>query len=572
MDGDVFELGEGGPRVRVEMPDGATIVAAAPPAEALPPPPRPPAAPAAARPPGPGSKLRLTFTSGTREGSSLELAGSVFRMGRAQECAVWTPSDTMVSGQHAKVVRLPTGYVLIDLESTNGTYLNGRRIQRATLSDGDVVGLGAGGPQIRVQILSPERAAVASAATISIPRFAELAGRKTQGARVEDHVLQAGVSALGRDPAADIHLDSPIVSRLHARLSRRGDVVTIEDLDSANGTYLNGRRITRSEVAPGDLLVVGPFQLVIDRAPATDDTGAPAPRDRRARHPRPRPARRPRGHGARGRPGDPAGHLALHRSRLLRGRDRPVRLRQVDAALGPERHPRRDRRRRAPERRRPPPRVRRLEVPARVRAPGRHRPSGADRRGEPRLHRPAAPAAGHPGRGARQARGRRAGDAGAHGAPRRAHPSLVRRPAQAGLHRDRAPDRAQPDLPGRAHQRPRPRARGSADAAAARAELQGQDGRAGDAHPRPHRPVRLGGAGDGRPAGLLRARRRGQGALRHRPHRQSLHAAQGEVGRGVERGLHRPRARRPRGAGEARGPAGCAPPAGRGARSGSSRS
>ena len=279
VDGDVFELGEGGPRVRVEIQEGATALTAAPPAGAVPPrPPRPAAAPSAARPPGPGSKLRLTFTSGTREGSSFELAGSVFRMGRAQECAVWTPSDSMVSGQHAKVVRLPTGYVLIDLESTNGTYLNGRRIQRATLSDGDIVGLGAGGPQIRIQVLSPERAAVASAATVSIPRFAELAGRKTQGSRVRDHVLEAGVSALGRDPDAAVHLDSPIVSRFHARLSRQRDTVTVEDLDSANGTYLNGNRVTRSEVAPGDLLVVGPFQLVIDRAPATDAAGAPAPR------------------------------------------------------------------------------------------------------------------------------------------------------------------------------------------------------------------------------------------------------------------------------------------------------
>ncbi len=297
--------------------------------------------------------------------------------------------------------------------------------------------------------------------------------------------------------------------------------------------------------------------------------GAPA---RGARHARPRPARRPRHHRARGRPGDPPGRLALHRSRLLRRGHRPVRLRQVDPALGAERHPRDDGRRRAAERRRPPPRVRRLEVPARVRAPGRHRPSGADRRGKPRLHGPAAPAAGHLGRGARQTRGRRVVDAGAHRAPGRAHPSPVRRPAQAGVHRDRALDRAQPHLPGRAHQRPRPRPRGSADAPAARAELQGQDGRAGHAHPRPHRPVRFGGAGDGRPAGVFRARRRGQGALRHRPHRQPLHAAQGKIGRGVERGLHFPRACRPRRAGEARGHAGSPPPAGRGARSGSSRS
>ena len=270
VDGDVFELGAGGPRIRVEMQDGATMVTAARapviPAPAV----TAPSAPAAATsdaPPRTGSKLRLTFTSGTREGSSIELAGSVLRIGRDQECAVWTPSDDMVSAQHAKVVRLPTGYVLIDLESTNGTYLNGRRIQRANLAGGDIVGLGARGPQIRIDILSPDRAAVASPATVTIPRFEELAGRKTQGARIKEQELAAGLSMVGRDPAAEVHLDSPIVSRLHARLTLQGETVTVEDLDSANGTFLNGRRIMRSEVAGGDLLVIGPFQLVIERGP-----------------------------------------------------------------------------------------------------------------------------------------------------------------------------------------------------------------------------------------------------------------------------------------------------------------
>ena len=263
VDGDVFELGIGGPRLRVEIQDGATVVTAVASREAA-------ARTLTGPPPTVGSKLRLTFASGTREGSSLELAGSVFRLGRAQECAVWTPSDTMVSAQHAKVVRLPTGYVLIDLESTNGTYLNGRRIQRAPLADGDAIGLGSGGPEIRVQVLSPDRAAVASAATVVIPRFGELAGRKTQAAHLRDQALEDGVLDLGRDPDAGVHLDSPIVSRRHARLSRAGAVVTIEDLDSANGTFVNGQRVARSEVAPGDLVVIGPFQLEVTHPPAED--------------------------------------------------------------------------------------------------------------------------------------------------------------------------------------------------------------------------------------------------------------------------------------------------------------
>jgi ABC-type multidrug transport system ATPase subunit len=216
--------------------------------------------------PSTGSKLRLTFLSGTRAGSSVELAGSVLRMGRAQDCAVWTPSDPMVSAQHAKIVRLSGGYVVIDLESANGTYLNGRRIQRSALVHGDVIGLGADGPRVQVDVLSPDRAVVASAATVVIPRFAELAGRNVQGSRMREQPFEATTAMAGRDPSSEVHLDSPIVSRHHARLSRQGDVVTVEDLDSANGTFLNGRRVARSEVEPGDVVVIGPFQVLFERA------------------------------------------------------------------------------------------------------------------------------------------------------------------------------------------------------------------------------------------------------------------------------------------------------------------
>jgi ABC-type multidrug transport system ATPase subunit/pSer/pThr/pTyr-binding forkhead associated (FHA) protein len=270
-DGDVFELGLGGPRLRVELEPAATLAGV----RKEPLPASTPADVVRVAPPPPGSKLRLTFLSGTREGSSVELAGSVLRMGRAQDCAVWTPSDPSVSAQHAKIVRLPTGYVLIDLESTNGTYLNGRRIQRSALDTGDVVGLGAGGPEIRVDILAPDRAVVESAATVVIPRFGELAARKVQGAHVRDHALAATTAMVGRDPASDVHLESPIVSRHHARLSRQGDVVTIEDLDSANGTYLNGKRVARSEIGAGDVAVVGPFQIVVEPAPGAGEEKPP---------------------------------------------------------------------------------------------------------------------------------------------------------------------------------------------------------------------------------------------------------------------------------------------------------
>src|SRR5262249_27175182 len=107
-DGDVFALGEDGPRVRVELSEGGTLVvdpALVPSARAAPAP--APAGAASARvegpPAGPDSRLRVSFLSGTRMGSSVDLAGSVVRIGRAEGSAIWTPADRVVSAQHAKI-------------------------------------------------------------------------------------------------------------------------------------------------------------------------------------------------------------------------------------------------------------------------------------------------------------------------------------------------------------------------------------------------------------------------------------------------------------------------------------
>jgi ABC-type multidrug transport system ATPase subunit/predicted component of type VI protein secretion system len=266
-DGDVFELGSGGPRVRVEMEGGGTLVVAGPAAMA-----ELSAARAGARrsapPPAPGSRLRLTFRSGSRQGSALEPAGSVIRIGRGPDNAVATPGERVVSQQHAKIVRLDDGYVLIDLESTNGTLLNGQRVQRARLLDGDVVALGPGGPELEVRVLEPAPAERHAETTVVIPNFADLAGRRATGTLVREVAVEDGTLEIGRDEAAALRLDSPIVSRRHARLIRDGDGLHVQDVDSSNGTFVNGIRVERATLRPDDRVVVGPFQLVVAAVPA----------------------------------------------------------------------------------------------------------------------------------------------------------------------------------------------------------------------------------------------------------------------------------------------------------------
>jgi DNA-binding winged helix-turn-helix (wHTH) protein len=76
-----------------------------------------------------------------------------------------------------------------------------------------------------------------------------------------------GDQMAGRDATADLRLDSSKVSRQHARIGVRGAVVTVEDLQSKNGTYVRGVRISATTaIDAGDEVRIGPFALVFSRA------------------------------------------------------------------------------------------------------------------------------------------------------------------------------------------------------------------------------------------------------------------------------------------------------------------
>jgi DNA-binding winged helix-turn-helix (wHTH) protein len=89
--------------------------------------------------------------------------------------------------------------------------------------------------------------------------------------------LQPGECIVGRDPASTIWLDSPKVSRRHARVRVREDCVAIEDLGTKNGTYVRGERLSAaSTLEHGDEIVIGPFHLRfrISAASSTTETEA----------------------------------------------------------------------------------------------------------------------------------------------------------------------------------------------------------------------------------------------------------------------------------------------------------
>ena len=92
-------------------------------------------------------KLLLTINSGTLDGSSFDLENGFLTIGRDENCSVrFDPAmERIASKQHAFIEAKADGYYLTDNESTNGTILNGDRIQKTKLNSGDSVQFGKNG-------------------------------------------------------------------------------------------------------------------------------------------------------------------------------------------------------------------------------------------------------------------------------------------------------------------------------------------------------------------------------------------------------------------------------------------
>jgi pSer/pThr/pTyr-binding forkhead associated (FHA) protein len=79
-------------------------------------------------------------------------------------------------------------------------------------------------------------------------------------------ILPGNQKTVGRAAGADFIVDAGMVSRAHCRLSATSVEVEVVDLDSTNGTYVNGHRITRALLRHGDQLGIGRVALVLVQA------------------------------------------------------------------------------------------------------------------------------------------------------------------------------------------------------------------------------------------------------------------------------------------------------------------
>lgn len=151
--------------------------------------------------------MEMRLPTGERTLKALGKSDLVVGIGAAAQWHI-PPVLSFVSGQHFQLVWDQGEYSLIDLNSSNGTYLNGKKISPQTpyrLQDQDVIHIGDPDSEMAVRFIfrDPRRLAPAPGLRITQPQIA-LTG-KTQ-------------VSIGRNPANDVHLDSPTVAWEQARL------------------------------------------------------------------------------------------------------------------------------------------------------------------------------------------------------------------------------------------------------------------------------------------------------------------------------------------------------------------
>ena len=164
----------------------------------------------------------------------------IILLGRApgNDVVVKAPS---VSARHARVVVDEEGLWLEDLGSRNGTFVGvpPRRVEREQIDVGDTITLGN--------------------ARLPATALEDLLTRTTAAAPGEGTIDldDAALVTFGRGTSADVSLDRPLASALHASVSVERGKVFVRDLGSTHGTFVDGRRIERAaEISPGSIVQI----------------------------------------------------------------------------------------------------------------------------------------------------------------------------------------------------------------------------------------------------------------------------------------------------------------------------
>jgi len=216
-------------------------------------------------------------------------------IGRDRTCFVVLESP-IVSRKHAEIFFEGGRFFVKDLKSGNKTFLNETPLpseQKTILQPGDLIRIGP--YDLRFTLPRPgdqdpyEKTDSDILEIKMVKKLLKALDRENapsleimEGPGQGQRCVLEGKSqevVIGRDPACEFVIDSDVISRQHARLTRKWDAVQIEDMGSRNGVYVGRKRVKKKALKDGDRVHLGtvvlvfrnPQELALDLSPPQEE-------------------------------------------------------------------------------------------------------------------------------------------------------------------------------------------------------------------------------------------------------------------------------------------------------------
>jgi len=170
-----------------------------------------------------------------------------------------------ISRNHARIRNENGRFFISDLNSANGTFVNGAQITKAELFHGDVIAVGKHKLVFKNEVLSDEAMisdAFGAERTMVVPRVPVATLRVTRGKQKDQEFrIDKAEVTIGRGKGCPICLQDWFVGKEHAVIQRRGETFVLRDVGSWRGTKVNDRAITETVLKDGDEIQIGGTRL-----------------------------------------------------------------------------------------------------------------------------------------------------------------------------------------------------------------------------------------------------------------------------------------------------------------------
>jgi pSer/pThr/pTyr-binding forkhead associated (FHA) protein len=202
----------------------------------------------------------LTVEAGRLRGREFRLEKPIAMVGRAEESDIGLFGDPAVAPRHAVIERKGTEFTLKDLTRDPGTFVNGQRIETAPLHQGDLIGVGA--YQMRFYLRNAQPAGGFTPQPVvthhdGAPNGAcliDAAGRRLQ-------LRHGAPTKIGRSLDNDLVVPDQSISRHHASIAVVDGAFRLADLNSQNGCFVDGKRVSQATLRDGDAIRLGDAQF-----------------------------------------------------------------------------------------------------------------------------------------------------------------------------------------------------------------------------------------------------------------------------------------------------------------------